>query len=381
MKDLSPNELLANGTYLVDLSQVTSISLVFDFFSLLDLYHEGLKSSWKQLQTRYGFSHNICFDSLLCFILAHQLFKFPVSELQCYDVHDFLDLSENQQRSFRRQYDLCLVILQFLGECHLVDTVNKRYSDRFRDLVLKIQSREEILSQLIAKLQMANDPAIRSEKDLERKFFDLLVVEKMKRDQARLGISFNQFRSDTGGDPSHNRAMYRLKQLYRAISKNCHEVHSLNEGDDVYSDLNDLFIEASQLYNEIRSNESDYVIHYYCLLHILNKAILYRMKNGLQVSFIDFTGLQERQSTQKVTTELIQQTSLHLSNRALGIRSEAFLGFKIKNICNEDLAILHGDYLVKQCAFLDHLIKEKLEQIKICLYDKVRTDEKEACKP
>jgi len=70
---------------------------------------------------------------------------------------------------------------------------------------------------------------------------------------------------------------------------------------------------------------------------------------------------------------------LKLAGRTIRIKGLDHLGFKIKNICDEELASLHHDYLEKQSEFLDECIKEVLNKIKTCLVGKATINTRNIC--
>jgi hypothetical protein len=269
-----------------------------------------------------------------------------------------------------------MVMLENLGNYHLIRTVNTIYNERFRELILKIRSKEEVLSQLDTKLTMANDPEVQSERELEKKYFDFLVATRIK-----MGLSWSPARiipfcTDAGGRNSQQFAIYRLKQLYRAISKNCREAHTDPGNDEGYPVLKELFIDASRIYNEIRSNEYDYFIHYYMLINILNQVVLLRQCNTLTVSFIDYTGLHGQQPLPEISKEFINRTKSQIEDMVICRKSYENTSFKIKNICDEELAMLHYDFLVKHSKYLDEQIRDLLNQINACISSKSEKNEK-----
>ncbi|MCK9205063.1 MAG: hypothetical protein M0P58_11615 [Bacteroidales bacterium] len=272
-RDLKPSELFEQGTYLLDLTKDTSLSLVYDFFDQIPLYFEGLRLEWAHLLSKYDLDKSICFDSSLYFVLTNQLFKFPVSTLGEYNILNFMNFTESQKKFYRHQYEFSTVIMQFLGDYYLINTVNAIYYERFRGVAITIRSKEEVLSQLDIKLIMANDPAIQSEKELERKYFEFLVATRIKNNQPLDFIMSFKINSDAGEEIAQQFTLSRLKQLYRAISKNCSETHTSMDREDTLPELKNLFIDANRIYNEIKSDECDYFIHYNMLIHLFNQTI------------------------------------------------------------------------------------------------------------
>jgi hypothetical protein len=216
MKDLTPVNVCERGTYVVDLAQGTSLSLVHDFYESLFLYREGLDHGWNKMVEGYGIHQDVCYDSLLHYLLANQMFKMPVSALGSYDMLEFQGLSESQ-----------------------------------------------------------------------RKYFEFLVARRMKDDKNRSSANIPEFKAEADGKVSQQLIQFRLKQVYRAIAKNCRETHTSMGSDRSYPELKELFIEASSIYNEIRPEECDSYIHNHLLMEILHQTLLFRQRCGLPVNVID----------------------------------------------------------------------------------------------
>jgi len=367
--DLTAKDFLERGTYLADLPKCTSVSLVYEFCTQMDTYFEGLRSGWDELLKRYELKDEISFDSLLFFILANELFKFPVSVLGSYNVTDFAGLDENQKKYFHLQYKLGLKLMQLLGSYHLVETVNRMYDEKFRDLILKIRAKEMIISQLDIKLRLAHNPLIRSEKELETRYFEFLVISRSKSEQERNSSLPRPFSTIAGGEASMYFMIYRLKQLYRCISKNCNEAFRPLENNG-FKDLKDIFIEASKTYNEEKPDERDYFIHYYVLINLLNKAIIYRYKHEMAVKFIDFTGLNDKLRYPKISREFVIKTQREVDEVIIRTSSKDDIVFKIKNVSDEDLALLHRNHLERQIEFLEGCIEEVIKEIAACIAEK-----------
>lgn len=231
------------------------------------------------------------------------------------------------------------------------------------------------LGQLDIKLRLAHDPAIHNGKELELKYFDFLVSSRERSDRNGGSFRIKEFSSIAGGDASQLFASHRLKQLYRTISRNCHEAFMSGDKEES-TDLKKLFIEASNIYNESMLAERDYFIHYYSLINLLGKAIMCRWNHGLELKFNDYTGMTGGQPLPRISREFIIKTRREVDEVLLRVKSSEDLSFKIKNVCDEELAFMHQNHLERQIEFLDGCIQEVLREIEACIEAKVSQNEK-----
>jgi hypothetical protein len=361
--DLSPVSLMEYGTSNFDLKTGKSKQMILDFCENIELYYEGFKTGWDQIREELKIEEDVCFEAMIDFILANQLLRFPVTILKSYDISAFKNLTTKQKQFLKFGYLLSLIILRTSSELKICETINSIYEEKFRTLLLKLGSKEELLMQLSIKLVMANDPMIRTKEELEQQYFEYIVAtgHGSNRRRTRRRIEPGNGISDKSGSPGS--MDFRIRQLYRAISKNCRESHTTTEGAEGYPVLNSFFMEANTIYIDHSQDMSEDFLRYFELIDVFCRVINYRKFNDLPVCFIDFTGIEEPLIPFKLNEEILQKIKVSLDNKTSTFKGINSTSFKISHITDNELTEIHVEYLKKQICFLDQRIEELVAEI------------------
>ncbi|MBK7173746.1 MAG: hypothetical protein IPH84_11050 [Bacteroidales bacterium] len=346
-------------------------SLVSSFYENLLLYTDGLKEAFQLLDQSGSKKSVIGFESMLYFILSNQLWMFPVSVLAGFDIKMFSNLSSKKAEIYRLNFELSSIMASRHGFIKGIDDTNEQYKARFRIYVLKIGSKEQVIKQLISKLAIANDPEVKSAEDLERKYFNFLINVQSGSSPAPRRSNQKPVFSDNYDNESSEEVEYRLRQLYRSISKNCRESHITTDPNSSLHELDDFFIQANHIYNRQTSDASDVLIQQSELLEILLKVVIYRKNQGLLISFTDFTSGKMMNYKGRPDPEKLLDLARQLDNKIGALMLINHTSFKAKHIADEELAEIHVKYLKQELVFLDERISELISEIDEVIHAKL----------
>lgn len=370
LNKISIEKIVESGTFHLDLTRnIVYRELAGEFFRDLHLYQKGLEIAWKRVTVLNPDSAGIDFQSLLCFILANQLFRLPVSYLKPYESLKFRVVSAGQKNQYRLHYLLYTSMLNHFAQRSFIETVNKKYSEKFKDVLLRLQSKENVLVQLLTKLDFASDPSIKTEAELEKKYFDFQVASSLSKDEKR-GLRMNPELTELAEDRNFGQVIKaRIKKLYKNISKNCAEVHTHTAGEDRYLQLRQYFIEATDVYNNVVTDPGSLMLQHISLILLFVKVINCRMINQLPVLFNDITGLMEKQPVELAEEEVVNcRESIQ---RNMDMQQIAhFTDFKLKYVKDEEMADIHKDFLQRQIEYIEQRIFEVLKEIKRVMQNK-----------
>jgi hypothetical protein len=372
LKGFSMEKLIERGTFQVDPGgEIVYRELASEFLLNLHLYQKGLEIAWKRVVVMNPDSAGIDFQTLLCFILANQLFRLPLSFLKPYESQKFRIISAGQRNQFRLHYMLYTSMLTHVAHRSFIEMVNEKYSEKFKDVLLRLQSKENVLVQLLTKLDFASDPSIKTEGELEKKYFDFLVASSVSKVEKK-GLMLNPELTELAEDRNFGQVLKsRIKKLYKIISKNCSEVHIHTEGQDGYPQLRQYFIVATDVYNNVASDFSSLMLQHSNLILLFIKVINSRIINHLPVLFTDFTGMTEKQLAELKEEDVVNcQDSLQINMDMQQIVH--FTDFKLKYVKDEEMADIHRDFLQRQFQFIEQRIFEVMKEIKLVMQNKTK---------
>ena len=368
---LLPAELMEKGTILLGNDTETCNVLPLDFYdNFFAIYADGIRRGMAMIAREFNIHEEISLDALICFILGNQLQKFPVSALDIFDHSAFFTSRNNTPREENFFYKISGIVQQVIGEIFLIETVNDLYEAKFKEMIHGIVSREQVLARVSAKLVMANDPAIRTEQDLEKTYFDYIVTAAMNPELRKGTIRVLSFLFNSPKMTPPGNLGAKIKSLYRSISKNCRETHTVTEQELRHPFLDQSFMDASLIYNDHALNKMDPFVQYFSLIDILARIVNYRKTENLPVVFSDFTAMSNDSFNQSLTDEDVQNIKTQFDKKVTGLRQVNFTESKAKHVRDEDLGKVHHDYLQLQIDYLDEQIREILAKIKNIMYDK-----------
>lgn len=362
--------LIENGTTQIDLERdYACTELTCDFFNSLHLYMDGIDIAWKLVIDKNPSFIGTDVQSMLYFILTYQLFRLPVSYLINFKGDELSKLFSRQRSHLRLQYFLYYTAMSHAAQRSFIDLVNDKYAEKFKDVILKLSSKETILLQLFIKLEYANDPSIKNEEELEKKYFEFLIANSVASFENREPKLYPELKEDSETHDFKELLKTQLKKLYKTISKNCSEVHNQLDGYQKFHQLSDYFIAASAVYNAFYSDLSSLMLQHSRLILLLAKVINIRVHNHLPVEFIDFTGIfQSQQAELKEEDMILCQTSLQRNLDLL--RTNQITDYKVKYLKDDELSKIHREFLLRQLDYIENRILEVIDEIKVVMLNK-----------
>ncbi len=363
-------KLVESGTMQIDYAGSNAFrDLTSEFFNNLNQYQKGLELSWEKMVNKMPAAGVIDMQSMLHFILANQLFRLPVSYLKGFDSYFFSGKSAQQKEQYRIQFRLHSNMLHHVSNRMFIEMVNEKYLEKFKDILLKLQSKENVLMQLTTRLDFANDPSIESEEQLNKKYFDFLVAMRTSETANKLQKLNPNLTEMREGKKIQPLLKPQIKKLYKIISKNCSEVHTHTEAQEQYQRLCQYFMDANSIYNNYAFDFSSLMLQYTKLVILLIAVINYRKLNNLPLDFADFTGISERPTVEIKEGDIMEyQDSLNTS--AAVQKNFNFTDYKVKYVCDEEMEKIHRDYLMHQLEFLEQSILKVTEEIKLVMQNK-----------
>ncbi len=372
MNGVPVEDIVEQGTGYVDFNADKKFGDLTESFSEnLHLFREGFETAWEMLVKHDPALQKVEYGVLESYILAFQLFMLPVSCLKGMDPEIFSDVSEYRKKQLGFHQDLNGSLIKHVACWEYIEMVDESYYEKFKDLILKLESRQNTLMHLKTKLEFANDPEIRSEDELNEQYFKYLVYRDQtenERKTIKLRASMEEVDENKKLHASLNA---RLKSLYRSISKNCREVHTQTDGGSEYPELKKNFMTASNIYHNLSPGIANQLLQYQRLLLMLFRIINYRKTNGLPVDFHDFTGWCDGKTIHLNEEEVPKynhdlDTNLNIIMEMHGIRQ------KVRYIQDEELASIHREYLGRQQEFIDNHLKDIMNEIKEAMQNKMK---------
>ncbi len=371
----SPLRILNEGIYSTEFKQD---SLIGNFFEQIDYYLTGLRNGWKMIldneKVFRGYQpdlslNDLCFEELMYYSLANQLFRFPVSYFANFDIFRFSNSCSKNLAIARKWFNLIMKGESALKDYLYVENINKKYSEIFEDQLRMLDLKQNVLMRYDLKLFFAHDMGIRNEKELEDRMSDYIT-------ENRTGKSGN-FRNQLNGNNSFlnqnnittSVLEKKIKLLYRSVSMNCREAND-NPGCEIkYPELFRSYYEKEKINREIVFDTPRSIMKYLRLLQILSVMLVYRKIKGLAVyegyhSYPDASRDEILSETDfsSVSNELDTMVALARINS----RSDA----KFNYISDEFMIETHRKYLQKQVEFIDQEILKIQEDIRNILKSK-----------
>lgn len=369
LHDIKPENLRDEGLSRVTGLQGGSLDLSCDFYQYLASYTDGLQQTWQILASQYQLE-KVCVESLLHFILAHQLYRFPVVHLQTYDICDFQNISSKNNLFFKQFSEIICQVNQALAELNLIEQVDSQYKERFDELLRTLNSKEQQVIRLDHKIELLlDDPGITTEEELESRYFMLFVKNEIRRNSRRSSANVSMVMAGLQDIAPNIMLAEEIRSLYRQISINCKEVHGAAAGKNTYNLLRDYFLRSNFVYNENGTDLLAQILQWTKLINILTGLINFRHYSGYPIFFKDFTARNARKGSLILTSDIIIQIRVMLEKHLSDISSSHAMVYKLKHLVDEELAELHQEFLIHQIDFFNQKINEKLGQIKAILLE------------
>jgi hypothetical protein len=337
--------------------------MLLSFYKDLDHYKPGLNLIWKILHEKVPGLGGINFDLIIHTIIVNHLIRMPVSLFSLYDIRSFSDTLSVNQQAMDQRFELVLFGENALGEYEFIRRVNFLYKEKYKELVHQLGIKEGVFSHYQRKLELALYPNIRTEKELDDLMYKKLVEEQIYKNSPD---SLKWWHGDNGNTETSNkmiRFVNKTKSLYRAVSKNCSEIHSTTYGIIRYPELNDIFLKANSIYNESVSTLSESLLQYLRMMLLLSEVVIFRKTGGFPLSdnlqlISDFNG------KEMLSKDDIKSLNKNMDSTLAAYKLQCFTDYKLKFVMDDDFTTMHNHFLQKQMDFIDEQIIQIQKDIK-----------------
>jgi len=344
---IRPDQLFSEGTILL---KAKPELLLLNFYENLAQYMPGLMQSELYLTSRRDDLAEISFEKLTQYILVNQIIRFPVAIFSSFDIKTLKELPVLSLKAMNQRFALVLLCERFLGEYALAEQVNQIYFDKFFEIGQQIRLKEEVLIHYQKKLLLA--PFANSDKALDDILYQKLIEDKLRNSSQHLQILRNFNKSNTESSSAQSQVREKIKLLYRAVSKNCAEVHTSTEDENQFPELNEIFLEANAAYNEPVSQLHENLINYMRLLLLLGKLLVFRKSAGFEVA--DGFHLTEKEIL--LSKDDLKLLETNLDEHLINYRIQHSTEYKIKFILDDELTAIHNHFLSQQMEYIDSQI-------------------------
>jgi hypothetical protein len=357
--DLNKDILINQGTMIIDWNNQKMIELTESFNQNLEIFLEGLYKGWVKLSSEGMESGE--FNNLVSVIVNSQIFKLPVSLLKK------TTISFVQDNLVGKQFynTLAPIVNKIVADKILIELIDEKYNKTFSDLIQEIESKANCLGMLQVKLNLANQPNVRNQDDLQHAFHEFIIQERGRVNSTMQPVSGFQ-----GGQDNRLKTVEKSTgKVFRAISKQCREIFTAGPEDKENSILNDFFMIASKYWNSGTDSITDQLINYFMLTHLYFRVIIYRTFSGLSVN-VEYLFLLEEKW---LSNDPIEKLQSGLKNYEGRIEIEKLFHrtyFKIKNLEDKEISRFHKEYLAKKIKNFEQEIVELENRINGILNDK-----------
>jgi len=370
LNGLSVKKLVENGTIHIDFDGDNACTeLACEFFNHLPLYQEGIELAWKQMVADDPRFAGTDIQPMLFFILTNQLFRLPVAYLEAFDTQRLNTMPASQVNQLRIQFILHSTAMSHAAQRSFIEQVNDQYAEKFRETISRLYAKETVLLQLCTKLDFAHDPSVKTESELEKKYFEFLIASSVSKHERKEPVLNPELKEQEEAHDFKELLKVQIRKLYKAISKNCSEIHCQLEGNKRFRQLNEYFIAASAVYNALYSDLSSLMLQHSRLMLLLAKVINNRKINHLPLQFVDFTGLIQSQPVELREDDLITCRNVLQKNLDMQ-RLFNLTDYKVKYLKDEEMSAIHNEFLLRQIDYIEKRIIEVMVEIKLIMQNK-----------
>jgi hypothetical protein len=365
---IRPDQLFSHGTLLF---QTKPEFMLLSFYKDLDRYKPSLLESWKLLQEKALCLGGINFDLMIHTIIVNHLIRMPVALFSLYDIRSFSDTLSVNEQAMDQRFEMVLLGESALGEYEFIRRVNFIYAEKYKEFVHQLSIKEGVFSHYQRKLALSLYPNIKTAEELDDLMYKKLVEEQVNRKYYDMEKSdgINQLNAETSN--RIRKFMNKTKGLYRSVSKNCSEIHSVTDGENNFPELNNIFLAANIIYNEYISTHSEALLQYMRMLLLLSEAVVLR-KNKRYTITDNLQLISEFNAKDVLLKEDLKSIKKDLDSSLTTYRMKSFTDYKMKFVMDEDFTEIHNHFLQKQIDFMDQQIIQIQEDIKEVL--KMKSD-------
>jgi hypothetical protein len=352
---IRPDQLFSEGTILFNTKPEY---LLLNFYENFAQYMPGLMQSELYLTSRRDDLAEISFEKLTQHIVVSQIIRFPVAIFSSFDIKTLKVLPVLSQKAMDQRFALVLLCERYLGEFTIAEQTNQKYFDKFFELGQQLRLKEEVLSHYQKKFLLA--PFVISEHDLDELMYQKLIEEKMNNSSQYMENLRRINHENTESSPSQLQVKEKIKLLYRAISKNCIEVHTSTDSEKNFAELNEIFQEANTIYNEPVGLFHEYMLNYMRLMLLLGKLLVFRKSSDFEIN----GGFQLIGKEILLSKEDLKLLGAHLDEQLINYRIRNFTEYKLKFVIDDELTEIHSHFLKQQIEYIDNQILQIQNDIK-----------------
>lgn len=358
--NIRPDQLFSEGTLLF---KSKPEMMVLDFYETISQYEPGLSQIWAVLAKTNSDLVEIRFELLIHNLIINHIIRFPVSLISSCDIKLYNESFLMNEQAMYHRVELVKLGERALGENEFIERVNSIYVEKFKEFAQQLRIKEEAFSHYQRKLVLALLPDINTEEELDELMYKRLLEEKLNR------TTQNILKVHTGDQPVSETSFGKLKirektkLLYRHVSKNCCEVHTVPDSEKSFPELTNIFLEANSIYIEPVSNLAEALLQYMKMMLLLSEAVIFRKINGYDISenFLLFSEVSWKEVLSKDDIKLIRR---NLDAKVLSSRLKSLTDYKMKFIMDDDLTDIHKHFLQKQMDYIDQQIIQIQNDIK-----------------
>ena len=212
---------------------------------------------------------------------------------------------------------------------------------------------------------MSYNPKIKTEEELDVFMYECFVERRVLNNH-NPGVKQKQ-KEGTYGPGSESVKMWlnnRIRFLYRAVSKNCFEIHNSMLNEHPFHEFNRIFMTANSIYNDAAFEVYETLIKYMRMVLLFSEVTVYRESNGLDE--VGSINPELDAATREVlfAPEILQECRRDLDEKLASMRTSFYTDFKMKNILADDMAEIHKICLDKELDFMDEQIRKIQQEIK-----------------
>jgi hypothetical protein len=352
---IRPDQLFSEGTILL---KAKPELLLLNFYENFAQYKPGLMQSELYLTSRRDDFAEISFEKLTQHILVNQIIRFPVAIFCSFDIKTLKGLPVLNQKTMEQRFALILLCERYLGEFTLAEQTNQKYFDKFFDLGQQLRLKEEVLSHYQKKFLLA--PFVSSDHDLDDLMYQKLIEEKLNTSSQYMENLRRINHENTESSPVQQQIKEKIKLLYRAVSKNCMELHTSTDDEKNFFELNEIFQEANTIYNEPVGLFHEYMLNYMRLLLLLGKLLVFRKSADFEIA----RGFQLNGKEILLSKDDLKLLEANLDEQLINYRLRNFTDYKLKFVVDDELTEIHSHFLNQQIEYIDNQILQIQSDIK-----------------
>jgi hypothetical protein len=366
--NIRPDQLFSQGTILFQSKPET---MILNFYENIALYEPGLQKICNVLVEKDSDLIGIKFELLIHNLIVNHIIRFPVSLISSCDIRLFNESFLLNEQAMHQRVGLIILGERVLGEYEFIKRVNLTYADKFKEYAQQLRIKEDVFSHYQRKLVLALFPDINTEEELDELMYKRLLDEKLNRTSQNISKVYSSDPPVPETSFGKLKIREKTKVLYRLVSKNCCEVHTVQDSEKSFPELTNIFLEANSIYIEPVTNMAEALLQYMKMVLLLSKVIVYRKTNGFDITE-NLQFLSDVSWKEVVSKDDLQLIRRNLDAILTAYRMRSLTDYKKKFIMEDDLTDIHNHFLQKQMDYIDQQIIQIQNDIKEVLKSKTQ---------